>query len=308
MFRRLLTCLLSPALISTSALAEQPEHPERPLMWKVEGQGLQKPSYLFGTIHLGGGAVGTLHPTAAKALTNSDATYTEVPMDMASQLGLAKHFIRDDGKTLSASIGDELSKQLDAELKAVSPTLNADPFQSFKTWAIAVTIPMLKAQLAGSTPLDMVVWNKASEAGKKTDALEKPKDQFQIFDDLTEEEQIILLSESLRLQREARADKKDPVEALINAYVSGDPKKVEAEMEVQLRSMAEGEHKELSKKLLKRLLQDRNINMAEGMVARFKAAPNESNFFAVGAGHYVGKDNIRDILTNKGYKVTLVTE
>lgn len=296
--------LLVPAL---AAEPEAPEHPLRPMLWKVEGKGLEKPSWLFGTIHVGNGPVGTLHPAAAEALDACDALYTEVPMDAATQVGMAKHFVRTDGKKLSESVGEEIFKDLSAELKKVSPLLTPEVFQSFKTWAVAVTVPMLKLQLTGGQPLDMIVWNRASEAGKTTGALEKPEDQFGIFDDLTEEEQIILLSEALRLQREGREKGEDPVGKLVEAYVAGDPKRVQAEVEKQFAEMAEGEHAELGKKLLKRLLDDRNVIMAEGIVERFKAEPAKSHFFAVGTGHYVGKGNVGELLTKQGYTVTLVT-
>ncbi|BCX47322.1 transfer protein GumN [Haloferula helveola] len=307
MIRKLIACLIAPALVLIPATAQEdgPKHPLRPLLWKVEGNGLEKPSWLFGTIHLGEGPLGKLHPAADKALAGSDVVYTEVSMDPATQLGMAKHFMRTDGKTLSASIGEELTKQLEAELAAVQPGLTSGIFQSFKTWAVAVTIPLLKAQLGGSPPVDRIVWDKATEAGKGTVALEKPEDQFGIFDDLKEEEQIIFLSESLRLQKESRGKEEDPVAHLVEAYVSGDPKKIEGAMEHQMNEMAKGEHKELGEKLLKRLLQDRNVTMAKTMAERMKVDPAKSHFFAVGAGHYLGKGNIVGLLTDRGYTVTL---
>ncbi len=66
---------------------------------------------------------------------------------------------------------------------------------------------------------------------------------------------------------------------------------------------ADEEHKE---KLLKQLFDDRNVKMTEHMLQSFKEAPGRSNFFAVGAGHYIGRSNIVDLLTGKGYKVTRI--
>ena len=48
--------------IDTSKL----KHPVKPALWKVEGKDLTKPSYLFGTIHLGDPRVVKLHPKAEK--------------------------------------------------------------------------------------------------------------------------------------------------------------------------------------------------------------------------------------------------
>ena len=94
------TCFLFFGLLTLAQLGladdEEMKHPEKPLLWKVEGKGMKEPSWLFGTIHIGEGPIVTLHPAADKAFENSDAVYTEVPMDMATQIGLAQHFIRKD--------------------------------------------------------------------------------------------------------------------------------------------------------------------------------------------------------------------
>lgn len=301
--------LLTPlGLLANEPAAEAPPHPEQPMLWKVEGDALEKPSWLFGTIHVGSGPVVTLHPAAAHALEDSDIVYTEVPMDMATQLGMTRHVIRSDGRTLGDAIGKELGSQLDAELDAIQPGLNAAPFQSLKTWAVAVTIPMLKTQLQGGKPLDLLLWNQAEERGKTTAALEKPADQFSIFDDLEEEEQVILLSESLRMSQEARLNDEDPIRALIDSYLRGDTQALEAEMERQFTEMSEGEHRELGEKLLQRMIGDRNVSMARRITEILAEQPGQTHFFAVGTGHYVGDDNIGQLLEKQGYRVSRVTE
>ena len=307
-FTRLLCLgLLALTPFGLSAAEEKP-HPDKPLLWKVEGKGLKEPSWLFGTIHIGQGPIATLHPAAEASFDSADAVYTEVPMDMATQIGLAKHFIRKDGKTLRDSIGGELSKQLDTELKAINPALDSTPFQALKTWTVAVTLPMLEFQVKGTQALDMILWERASKAKKITAAIEKPEDQFGIFDDLTEEEQVVFLAESLRGQKEGRESGENPTQALVDAYILGDEVKIQAEMEKQINEMAKGDHKELGEKLLKRLFDDRNQNMAKFIDEKLAAEPDSTHFFAVGAGHYIGKANVGELLTKKGYKVTRITE
>ncbi|MEM1084429.1 MAG: TraB/GumN family protein [Verrucomicrobiota bacterium] len=309
--RRLITPLLAGLLAITAPLHAEDDarkHPDHPMLWKLEGKDLEKPSWLFGTIHIGEGPIATLHPAAAKALDGSDAVYTEIPMDMATQIGLATHFIRKDGKTLSAAIGEELSKALDAEIKAINPALSSAPFQQFKTWTVAITVPLLEYQMKGSKALDMIIWEKAKDDDKTTGSLEKPSDQFGIFDDLSEEEQVIFLAESIRGLKEARDAGEDPTKALVEAYIEGDAEKLQAEMEKQINEMAKGDHKELGEKLLKRLFDDRNEAMAKVIAAKLTEESDKSHFFAVGAGHYIGKGNIGELLTKQGYKITRVSE
>ncbi|GAA5481536.1 TraB/GumN family protein [Haloferula sargassicola] len=312
MKRLLRLCLAGLAIAGLTAPAwsadEAPEHPAKPMLWRVEGGKLAKPSWLFGTIHLGTGPVGTLHPAAEKALESSDALYTELEMDPVTQLGLAKHFIRTDGRKLSDSIGEEMTEQLEAELKKIMPALNSAVLQSFKTWAVAIMLPTLKLQLEGAPPLDMIVWKKAEDAGIATRALEKPEDQFDIFDDLTEDEQVIMLSETLRQLREARDKDEDLNDELIAAYVSGDDQAVLDWMNRYYQEMIEGEHAELGKKLMKRMLDDRNAKMAATIISALQTEPDQSHFFAAGTAHFLGKNNIGGYLTKQGYKVTRVTE
>lgn len=310
MLRRILTlssaCLLGIAALHAPACADEaPQHPLKPLLWKVEGAGLKQPSWLFGTIHLGRKPVATLHPAAAKALDASEILYTEIPMDAGTQLGMAVHLMRKDGKTLSDSIGPELKRQLAAELRAINPQLTPEVLDTLKTWAIAVTVPMLKDQMAGNVALDSLLWQKAAAAGKQTKPLERVIDQINIFDQLTEEEQVALLAETLKYQREKREGGKDPIDDMVEAYITGEPEKIDALTTAQFKEMEKGDNKELSRKLKKQVFDDRNTTMAATIAEHLKAEPGKIHFFAVGVGHYVGSGSICEQLRKKGYTVTL---
>ncbi len=290
------------------AHAEEPQHPVKPLLWKIQGEGLEKPSYLFATIHLGGGPLDNLHPAAEAAFDAADVVYTEVPMDPGTQLAMVAGMIRKDGKTLTESIGPGLAEKFDEELKQINPALDATPFNQLKTWTAAMALPMLPAQLQGDTPIDIMLWQKAVAAKKQTAGIEKPEDQSGIFDDLTEDEQIILMEEMIRILREDRAEGRDSIRDLRTAYVSGDIAAVQVEMEKALQDLAVGEHKEFGERLMKRLIDDRDANMA-GTIHRFlQESPGKVHFFAAGAGHFASKTSILAHLGEKGYQITAITE
>lgn len=155
-------------LLPITGVAAEPAHPVKPLLWKVEGPAMAEPSYLFGTLHLGDKAVVTLHPAAEKAFGVATGLHVETAMDPASQIASMRAVMRDDGKTLNAAIGKDLAKRLDTELKAVNPELDAQPFQGFRTWMMAYSLPYLEQQMAGMKPLDLVLWERAEKEGKKT--------------------------------------------------------------------------------------------------------------------------------------------
>lgn len=304
-FLTLACSLLGLISLSPVARAEaELKHPLKPLLWKVEGKGLTQPAYLFGTIHVSKGPAVTLHPTAQKAFDASSHFYAEVPMDPQSQLAIMPLMMRKDGKTLDASIGKDLAAELNAELKRINPALDSTPFQSMNTWLAAILPQMLPQQMEGGKPLDLQLWEKASAAGKKTAGIEKHEAQMIGFTELTEAEQVIMLSETLRMLKKERAEGKDSTKDLIAAYLTGDPKTVASEADRTMREIAKGEHKELGEKILKRILTDRDIDMADFITTTLKAQPGANHFFAAGALHFCTDNSILTHLTKAGYTVT----
>lgn len=297
--------LFAVAPISVRA-EEELKHPVKPLLWKIEGGDLKKPSYLFGTIHLGGGALNQLHPAAEKAYNEASFILTEIPMDMKTQMGMMPKLMRNDGKTLSVSIGPDLSKQLNEELRAINPALDSTPFEPMRTWTIAATLPMLKAQLSGTTAVDKMVWDRAVKDGKKTGAMETADFQMGLFNDFTEVEQVKLLSETLRIMRTERADGKDSLKELIDAYIQGDAELIKRLMDKATDEMIKGPEKELGKKFFDKLLTKRDETMAAAIAEKLKAAPDTVHFFAAGTAHYTGEPSIRSHLEKAGYRVTRI--
>ena len=285
---------------------EEPKHPVKPLLWKIEGGDLKKPSYLFGTIHLGGGALNQLHPTAEKAYNEASFILTEIPMDMKTQMGMIPKLMRNDGKTLSVSIGPDLSKQLNEELRAINPALNSTPFEPMLTWAIAATLPMIKAQLSGATAVDKMVWDRAVKDGKKTGAMETADFQMGLFNNFTEEEQVKILSETLRIMRTERADGKDSLKELIDAYIQGNAELIKRLMDKATDEMIKGPEKELGKKFFDKLLTKRDETMAASIAEQLKTSPETVHFFAAGAAHFTGDPSIRSHLEKAGYKITRI--
>lgn len=279
-------------------------HPEKALLWKIEGKGLEKPSYLFGTIHITPPEIQELHPAAEKAFTASEVVHTEIPLDTKSQISLAPKLMRADGKKLADSLGPELSAALEAELKVINPQLSAAPFQPLKTWIVSMSLPILKYQIQGMKGLDSTLWERATVEIKKTSALESLDSQVSMLDGFSEAEQITMLSESIEQMKEDRQEKRDPVAELISAYQSGDPEKVQAEVEKSSHRMAAGKNKELGERLMKRVLFDRNVTLAASIEKALQADPGQTHFFAIGAAHYLGKQSVRDYLTEKGYQIT----
>ena len=278
------------------------KHPVKACLFKVEGNGLKKPSYLFGTIHLADPRVVNMHPNAEAAFKEAGALYTEIDLNPGAQLAVAPLLMRKDGKKLTEAIGPELTKKLAKVLADINPALTTATLEPFKTWMAAMTVPMLELQLKGEQPLDQVLYQRAQKEGKKVGALETAKSQLGVFDQFTEKEQQSMLADTLDLMIEDKDAAKSSLELMLDTYLTGDTTEIAKFMRDE---MAKADtDPEFTKRLIKSLLDDRNVGMADKAHEFMEGDPDTTHFFAVGAAHYTGKLAVQDLLKKKGYKIT----
>ncbi|MGB2401980.1 MAG: TraB/GumN family protein [Akkermansiaceae bacterium] len=295
-------------LLPMLTLAEQKvdvaklKHPVKACLFKIEGKGLHTASYLFGTIHLSDPRVIHLHPNAESAFVTADIFYSEIDLDIAAQFKVAPLIMRNDGKKLTQAIGPRLTNKLDAVLKEINPALSSTPFESLKTWAVAVTLPLLENQLMAKKPLDAVLYQRAIDKKKKTAALESADSQVAVFDQFNEQEQQSILSDSIEQMIAEQKLEVKSVERLLNVYLTGSTLEIAQLMTNEMEKM--NSNPELAERLLKALLDDRNVGMANKADQFLQAEPEKSHFFAVGAAHYTGKLAVQDLLKKKGYTIT----
>ena len=285
-------------------------HPLQPALWKVEGNGLETHSYLFGTVHHGDPRLTALHPDAEKAFKESSRFYGELPNDPAQKMAAALQLMRRDGKALSESLGPELTKQARDAILAINPKYNVNQLQIFKTWAAAMLIPSVSkpgeyTMPAGTKTLDQVLYEQAAKARKRLGALESPDSQAAVMDQFTEEEQIQLVEAAVKMLKKKKEKEKEaePDRRVHELYIANDLARLANNTNKQAEEGYYG-NEELSKRLTKALKGDRNVKMADKIEAFLNKSPDETHFFAVGVGHYTGKDSVNEYLTKKGYTIT----
>src|SRR5262245_54932687 len=89
-------------IVSGAALGFQtaptPVRPtDKPFLWRIEGT---PPSYLYGTIHVPDRRVVELPEVVLKAIDASNALYTEVPLDAATQTAMTAKLMLPEGQDL----------------------------------------------------------------------------------------------------------------------------------------------------------------------------------------------------------------
>jgi uncharacterized protein YbaP (TraB family) len=294
----------APLVPAPSANASAPTAPatpawQRPLLFRIGAA--PKPWYVFGTIHVPDGRLDTFPPELEVALRESDAVYTEIPMDDATQAALAPRLMLPEGQSLSTLLPPKLYQRVSDAFS--SHGIPMAPFDRMKPWAVSVQVAVLDKLfvLALKKPLDAVVYERARSAGKTVGGLETPEEQLALFDELKPNEQIALLEQAVDFRDKARTEKRDALGELLDAYVAG-------KEEDLLRLVKEDYDPKdpVSVKLMKRVFTDRNRSLTERMLARVAAEPDKVQFFAVGSGHLVGDDGVVERLRKQGLKAARV--
>lgn len=298
-----LTSILS-MLGSPAAASDSVEAIEKPFLWRIKAAEDDRPSYVFGTIHLSRPSVTRLPPRVLAALHASDAVFTEIPMDPPTLVRMTPSLFLPDGKTLSDVLPPDVLTQAENAVKEIDPKLPFAPFSRMQVWAFAAGLAGLEDQISfpGALAQDMVIFQRAALEGKEVGGIETPEEQVAIFNDLTLDEQIEMLRDGLKQMRDIRATGQSPSELLVRLYLTGD---LDA-LGTELNKWLDPDGSALSAKLVERLLTRRNRLMADRITAKLRTEAGRSFFFAVGAAHLYGPNGLIEILRSQGLEVTRV--
>ena len=190
-----------------------------PLLWRIDGQ---KPSFVFGTIHIPDDRLQKLHSLVEDALDDADEVYTEVKMDMGSQMKMAFKCMLPDNKTLEDVLPADLYARVEKLFKEKGiPFLGV---KRFKIWAVSVQVALVDhiMELATKQPLDAIIYARAEKAKKVVGGIETFEEQLQVFESLTQEEQIKMLRNELDERDKNQKKGIDVIKVLLETYLSGD--------------------------------------------------------------------------------------
>lgn len=286
--------LATPAVLAEDAAPAKPEPKPAPYLWVVEGP---TRIFLFGTIHLPDPRVRDFPKIVREAHAAADVVWGELSLDDQDSPKVQAAMFLPDGKTLKDVVPAATYAKLQAYLKARgTPPMIVDRMKPI--WA-SVVVGLLDALplLASGEPMDKQLLKDAAAAGKTTGGLETVEEQLAVFEAASAEAQARFLDQTVVDLEQARAEGKQPVEALIKAYAEGDL----AGLHDQMAKMSASEDPDV-RALAKRLLDDRNVLMVDRLLARTAKAPQKTYFVLVGAGHYPGPEGILALLEKKGLK------
>ena len=269
------------------------------LLWKVSGNGLDKPSYLFGTYHLA--SLGIKDSIAALPQVQQDVqqVYGEVIMaDMMKPETLMKmqqQMMLPADTTLKSLFTPE---EFTVVTQAVKDYLQVDIalLDRMKPAALfqQLTVLFYLKHTPGYNPqeqLDASFQQDATKAGKKVGGLETVQSQMDILFNKPlrrqAEDLYCFLSNPAKAERQAKE--------LIAAYAAQDLDTV-----LRLMEEKEGTKCDPTPEEMAQLLYDRNHNWVGQMPDIMQTA---STLFVIGAGHLPGEQGLVKLLQGKGYTV-----
>jgi uncharacterized protein YbaP (TraB family) len=274
------------------------------LLWKLEKPG-EKPSYLFGTMHMTDTRVTTLPAAAQKAYDGAGTVVIETTdaMDkakmmaaMASEPGL---MMFTDNTTLSSLLSPDdaaaLNKGLDA--RGIPPATVA----KMKPWILSAMMALpaceVARQSAGEPVLDVKLASDAKASGKDVEGLETAVDQLRAMASLPLEFHMKSLVETMKL-----GDKVNDVnETMIVLYQRGEIGMFWPLFRAVLPDTAEDKAGYAA--FEQTMITSRNKVMA-AHAGPILAKGNV--FMAVGAMHLPGPEGLVEDFRKAGYTVTAV--
>lgn len=268
--------------------------PGNTLLWKIEGNGLQKPSWLFGTIHMLCKDDAELSDNMKQVISDCDVVYLEMDLDNIFEMMGAFSKLKMTGDTTLRQLLSEVDyAKVKSFFEKKSTLLPFSVLETYKPMMASSLLSEGEMPCEGATSMEQIIMIAAKGKGKKIKGLETMAQQAGFLDSIPYKYQAAELVKYIDSSGTENGDNKEMAE-LFDAYRNQDLKRLEALMvdsEAGMSSFADI------------LLYNRNATW----VLKLKTLMAEKSLLvAVGAGHLPGNKGVISLLRKAGYKVTPV--
>jgi len=257
------------------------------LLWEISGNGLKKPSYLFGTHHLVSAKFADTMKVLQEKLKSADAVVGEILMDSTMQTKLAPFLIMKNN-TLDSLLTKTEYQEVEDYFKSKQPGFELKELNNFKPAMVSIMVALFDdpdVQKGLGDGIDDSFQQYAKKNAKPTIGLETAEYQGALlFDDDLQRQKKALLK-SIR----ETAKTKQKMAELKTYYLAQDIDKL-----TTFFKAFEDDNKEFMTALLK----NRNKRWLDQLPNLMQ---KQSLFIAVGAGHLLGNDGLITGLRALGY-------
>ena len=286
------------SLVSLASCAQKSDPPKavattnnnNTLLWKISGNGIKSPSYLFGTIHMLCSDDAVLSPNMKKAISNADEVYLEVDLDnMMEMLTVIPKMKMTGDTTLQDLLSKEDYEKVKNYFEARQSLLPFSMLETFKPILAASTLEQGDLPCDASSAMEQVIMEAAKENNKTIKGLETMGYQAGMLDSIPYKYQAQQLLSYIE-NADKNEDSKEMKE-MLQAYNEQDLAKLEAMLlktDAGISSFTDI------------LLYNRNRTWVQKLKELMK---NKALVIAVGAGHLPGEQGVIQLLRKEGYKV-----
>lgn len=284
---------LAVSLLTLAAVAQPGEN--NTLLWKISGNGLTKPSYLFGTIHMLCADDAILSDNLKKAISNADEIYFEVDLDNMFEMLFAMNKMKMNGDTtLQDLLSKEEYKKVKNYFESKGSMLPFSMLETYKPILAASTLEQGSLPCESTAMMEQVIMEESKQYNKKIKGLETMSYQAGLLDSIPYKLQAEELVSYIDKENKSGGGEDEELNAMMKAYKDQDLQKLEEllkESDIGMSAYTDI------------LLYHRNRNW----VSKLKnLLPAKSLLIAVGAGHLPGEKGVINLLRKEGYTVTAV--
>lgn len=253
------------------------------LLWQISGKGLEKPSYVFGTIHMICQEDYIMTETIQNTLKNVDAFYAEIDFSNPENMAVLQQSMMSE-TPLSQRLNNEQYQKLQQLLKEVVD-LDITQFEHLTDAAIVSMVTFKSFPCTDFKMYEMELLQTAAVAEKKMGGLETAAEQMEILG------KSLGINAVFEMLNDLKKDGFKSTKEMVALYTNQD---VQGLYDYMKKSSY------MTDEVYNEMLTKRNHNWINEMPELMK---NQSVFFAVGAAHLSGNNGVLKLLKDNGYTV-----
>jgi uncharacterized protein YbaP (TraB family) len=288
-----ISAVLLASIMTITAFAQK-NNSDKTLLWKISGNGLKTPSYLFGTIHMLCKDDAVLSDSLKNIIKKVKEVYFEVDLDnMFEMLGvMGKMKMRGD-TTLQDLLSVADYEKVKNYFETKGSMLPFSMLETYKPMLAASTLQQGDMACETTAMMEQVIMEEAKKTGKSIKGLESMGYQASVLDSIPYQLQAEQLVSYIDNALKGGDDGKELTE-MLNAYKDQDLQKLEEMLMKSDPSISN---------YTDVLLYNRNHNWVNKLK---ELLPEKPLLIAVGAGHLPGEEGCINLLRKQGFKVTPV--
>ena len=267
-------------------------HPKSSLLWEISGNGLKRPSYLYGTVHSFDERAFRFAKFAESKIIQCDAFGMEINLDNLGDVdifGMMKYVTMPGDTTLDMLMTPDQYAKLD---KFVSDSMHIAlaMFKTIKPMFLMGMQEGMSMSQDSSDFLDEYLMKKAQSKKKEIIGIETIEEQIKALDLIPLREQAKMILDAIEPDT---SKKEESIDDLVDIYARGDLDAIYTFYKKE----------DLSNTFNAALITDRNHRMADRIDSIIQ---KKTLFTAIGALHLPGDEGVINLLKKKGYTLTPV--